>query len=138
SPLPSLSVVEFIHEELPRLMWRSAGISRREDELESAIAQVELWQKYFAALELSQYLQNLQPPQSVLLNFPDIERQIKLWGETRNLLDVAYLILRSAVFRTESRGGHYRVDFPETSPEWQVHTLIQNNEWWQSSPVKNN
>ena len=129
-PLPSL--VEFIREELPRLMWRCAGISRRGDELESAIDQVELWQKDFAALEFSQFLQNLQPPQSVVLNFPDIETQIKLWGETRNLLDVAYLILRSAVFRTESRGGHYRADFPETSPEWQVHTLVHNKQWWKS------
>lgn len=133
APLPSL--VELIREELPRLMWRCAGISRREDELVGAIDQVELWQKDFAALEFSQYLQNFQPPQSVLLNFPDIEAQIKLWGETRNLLDVAYLILKSAVFRTESRGGHYRADFPETSPEWQVHTLVKNNQWWKSSLV---
>ncbi|MGA9380502.1 MAG: L-aspartate oxidase [Phormidium sp.] len=132
-PLPSL--VEFIRQELPRLMWRCAGISRRGDELEGAIAQVELWQKDFAALEFSQSLQNLQPPQSVLLNFPDIEGQIKLWGETRNLLDVAYLILRSAVFRTESRGGHYRSDFPETSPEWQVHTLVENDQWSKSPLV---
>ncbi|OKH33724.1 L-aspartate oxidase [[Phormidium ambiguum] IAM M-71] len=127
------SSVELIREELPQLMWRCAGISRRGEELESAIAQVELWQKEFAILEFSQFFQNFQPPQSVLLNFPDIEAQIKLWGETRNLLDVAYLILRSAVFRTESRGGHYRADFPETSPEWQVHTLVKNNQWWKSS-----
>jgi len=131
----SPSLVEFIREELPRLMWRCAGISRRGDELESAIDQVELWQKDFATLEFSQFLENLQPPQTVLLNSPDIEAQIKVWGETRNLLDVAYLILRSAVFRTESRGGHYRTDFRETSPEWQVHTLVQNNQWWQSSSV---
>ncbi|WP_322744750.1 L-aspartate oxidase [[Phormidium] sp. LEGE 05292] len=133
--LPSL--VKIIREELPQLMWRCAGISRRGDELESAIAQVELWQKEFATLEFSQFFQNLQPSQSVLLNIPDIEAQIKLWGETRNLLDVAYLILKSAVFRTESRGGHYRADFPETSPEWQVHTLVKNNQWWQSSLVGN-
>ncbi|MFB2834436.1 L-aspartate oxidase [Floridanema evergladense] len=132
--LPSL--VKMIRQELPRLMWGCAGISRRGDELESAIAQVELWQKDFAALDFSRYLQNLQPPQTVSLNSPEIETQIKLWGETRNLLDIALLILKSAVFRAESRGGHYRVDFPETSPEWQVHTLIQNNQWWQSSPVK--
>jgi L-aspartate oxidase len=134
-PLPS--VVELIREELPRLMWRCAGISRRGDELLGAIDQVELWQKDFAALEFSQYLQNLPPPHTVLLNLKDMEAQIKLWGETRNLLDVAYLILRSAVFRTESRGGHYRSDFPETSPQWQVHTLVQNNQWWQSSGVGN-
>jgi len=133
SLLPSL--VKLIREELPQLMWRCAGISRRGEELESAIAQIELWQKGFATLEFSQFFQNFQPPQSVLLNFPDIEAQIKLWGETRNLLDVAYLILKSAVFRTESRGGHYRADFPETSPEWQVHTLVKNNQWWKSSVV---
>jgi L-aspartate oxidase len=35
--------------------------------------------------------------------------------ELRNLLDVARLIVRLALFREESRGAHYRSDFPATA-----------------------
>ena len=52
----------------------------------------------------------------------------RLWIETRNLADYAYLLMRSALFRTESRGAHYRADFPDTDPSWQLHTIIEGQE----------
>ena len=38
--------------------------------------------------------------------------------EERNLLDTARLIAEAALLRTESRGGHYRRDFPKASRSW--------------------
>ncbi|MBD2666415.1 L-aspartate oxidase [Richelia sinica FACHB-800] len=124
--------LETIRQQLPRLVWQSAGICREQASLEAAIATIESWQTDFAALPLSIFLTNLHPQQAASLNFPNLEPQLRLWAETRNLLDVGYLILKSAVFRTESRGGHYRLDYPQTDPEWQFHTLIQNHLWWKS------
>ncbi|MBD2740955.1 L-aspartate oxidase [Coleofasciculus sp. FACHB-1120] len=129
--------IEALRQELPRLVWQSAGICRSQEVLENAIAQIEVWQKEFAALSLSQYLMNLIPGQSASLDLPDADQQLRTWGETHNLLDVAYLILKSAAFRTESRGGHYRTDFPQTSQHWQVHTLVQHQHWWKSPPLQN-
>jgi L-aspartate oxidase len=40
------------------------------------------------------------------------------------------LILKSSLFRQESRGGHYREDYPQPNPDWQVHTLVQGDRWW--------
>lgn len=40
--------------------------------------------------------------------------------ELRNMITVAYLIVKSAEFRKESRGLHYNTDFPESS------SLLQN------------
>jgi L-aspartate oxidase len=40
------------------------------------------------------------------------------------MLDVAEMIATSAVFRTESRGAHYREDYPETEAEWLRHTRV--------------
>ncbi|MTJ10040.1 L-aspartate oxidase [Anabaena sp. UHCC 0204] len=122
--------LEAIRENLPRVVWQSAGICREKSSLENAISQVVFWQQEFAALPLSQLLLTLQSTQSVNFHQPQIEKELRLWAETRNLLDIAELILKSAAFRTESRGGHYRLDYPETDPNWQIHTLVQNQEWW--------
>ncbi|MEW6491778.1 MAG: L-aspartate oxidase [Cyanobacteriota bacterium] len=126
-----------LRAELPRLVWQSAGICRQQDTLEDAIATIEAWRSEFAALPLSQYLLNLHPLQTISFGLPDADRQLRTWGETYNLLDVAYLILKSAIFRTESRGGHCRLDYPTTNPDWQVHTLVQKNRWWKSPSVGN-
>jgi L-aspartate oxidase len=127
--------LEALRQKLPRLVWQHAGICREQSGLETAIATVVSWQQDFAALPLSQFLLSLHPAQPVTLNLPDVERQLRLWAETHNLLDIAYLILKSAAFRTESRGGHYRLDYPQPNPNWQVHTLIQNNHWWKSAAI---
>jgi L-aspartate oxidase len=121
--------------ELRQLLWQSAGICRSGEMLAKAIAQVAVWRQEFAAFSLSQYLLNLSPVHTIKFDFPDADRQLRIWGETYNLLDVAYLILKSAAFRTESRGGHYRLDYPQSDPTWQVHTLVQNNCWWQSQLI---
>ena len=38
---------------------------------------------------------------------------------------VAQLIVASALLREESRGGHFRSDFPRSAVSWQRHTLLQ-------------
>ncbi|WP_375495304.1 L-aspartate oxidase [uncultured Nostoc sp.] len=124
--------LEALREKLPRLVWENAGICREQSRMENAIATIESWQQDFAALPLSQFLLTLRPAGPASFDLPDVERQLGLWAETRNLLDVADLILKSAAFRTESRGGHYRLDYPQPDPNWQVHTLVQTNHWWKS------
>ncbi|MEH2350541.1 MAG: L-aspartate oxidase [Nostoc sp.] len=125
--------LEALREKLPRLVWENAGICREQSKLETAIATVESWQQDFAALPLSQFLVALRPAEPANFDLPDVERQLRLWAETRNLLDVANLILKSAAFRTESRGGHYRLDYSQPDPNWQAHTLVQTHHWWKSS-----
>lgn len=127
-----LGLLEALRQELPLLVWQGAGICREQKGLETAIARVENWQQEFAALPLSQFLLNLPPARAAGFSLSDVERQLRLWTETRNLLDIAYLILKSAAFRTESRGGHYRLDYPQPDPSWQVHTLVQQDKWFKS------
>lgn len=127
--------VESIRQELPRLMWQAAGICRDRDSLDLAISQVKLWQTEFDALELSQLVTTLSPPRSAILPIGFQEQDLRIWGETRNLLEIGLLILKSAVMRTESRGGHYRTDFPAIDPTWQVHTLVHGDVWSKSPPI---
>jgi L-aspartate oxidase len=45
-------------------------------------------------------------------------------AETRNLAEVALAMARSASFRQESRGAHFRTDFPRTDDRFRGHTLL--------------
>jgi L-aspartate oxidase len=47
-------------------------------------------------------------------------------AEHRNLLDVGWAIARCALFREESRGGHFRSDFPDTDRRFLGHTLLED------------
>ncbi|AKG24638.1 L-aspartate oxidase [Calothrix sp. 336/3] len=127
--------METLRYKIPRLVWQNAGICREQSALDMAIATVESWQQDFSSLSLSQFLLNLRPSEPVNFATPDADKQLRLWAETHNLLDVAYLILKSAAYRTESRGGHYRLDYPHSQPDWQAHTLVQHHNWWKSAIV---
>lgn len=130
-----LDRVRAIRQELPRLMWQAAGICREQTSLKMAIDRVEILQVEFDKLPISQLISQLSPSQSGTLPTGISESDICTWGETRNLLEIGSLILNSALMRTESRGGHYRTDFPTLDPNWQLHTLVQGQQWSKSHPI---
>lgn len=126
-----LNLVTIIRNQLPELMWQSAGICRTARIMEQAIAQVKDWRSQMQNLTLNQYV-TVSPTQQFELPHALAESQLKLYAETLNLLDIGYLILKSAAFRTESRGGHYREDYPDTKDNWQKHTIIHQEQWRKS------
>ncbi|MFQ3626946.1 MAG: FAD-binding protein, partial [Cyanobacteriota bacterium] len=137
------SIIQTIRRNLPPLVWQAAGICREQSSLEGAIAQIRKWRLQFSDLPLSQFLSQFLGCRPLHLEAPVslnklglTAAQVRIWGETRNLLDVAYLLVKSAAFRTESRGGHYRLDYPHPNDiDWQTHTLIQSERWWKE-PVE--
>jgi L-aspartate oxidase len=66
-----------------------------------------------------------------------LERALKEFGQIagapllagpRNFVTVAAIIARSALWREESRGGHYRLDFPHRDDaRWRAHSVIQKD-----------
>lgn len=45
--------------------------------------------------------------------------------ELRDMIDVAELITEAALMRNESRGGHYRSDYPVSRQRWKKHIIIR-------------
>jgi len=129
-----VEVLQQIRIELPALVWQGAGICRHAQTMAESIQAIARLHDRFEALPVTQalldFLEQGSEGQSEIS-----QDHLRLWSETRNLLDLAYLILKSAAFREESRGGHYREDFPTPDPAWQVHTLVLRDRWWRSLPV---
>jgi L-aspartate oxidase len=91
-------------EKLQQLMWEKAGLVRDGESLRNAYAQLENWE---AALKTTA---------------PYITEAAL---ELASMVTVGRLITWAALLRKESRGAHYRVDFPTTQPEWQCRIILK-------------
>ena len=58
---------------------------------------------------------NLVSYRKITFQSSKAEQLLRIVAETLNLIDASYLILKSAALRKESRGEHYRRDYPQTS-----------------------
>lgn len=81
--------------QVQELMWTHVGIVRDRLQLQHALRQLENWQAHL-------------PPGP---------------GPDRNLLTAAWLVARAALWRQESRGTHFRTDYPEMSDAFQSHSI---------------
>ena len=95
-----------VRSSLRSLMWRNVGIERNGPHLEEADEIIGFWSRY------------------VLDKIFDSPAG---W-ELQNMLEVATLVSRSAALRTETRGVHYRTDFPTTDDvHWRCHIDWQSH-----------
>jgi len=88
---------------LQSLMWDKVGIIRSGKSLEEAANILATWES--------------------LLSQPSDRPAYEL----NNLVLCARLVTEVALLRKESRGAHFRTDFPQTSPEWQRHIVFRKN-----------
>jgi len=52
----------------------------------------------------------------------------RLNHSSRNFVSLARLVASAALWREESRGGHYRTDFPSPDEAWLMHSIQQIRE----------
>lgn len=88
--------------EIRQLAWKQCGIVRCGDGLRQAIGTLEHDAETIA----------------------DLSRER---AEARNIREVALLIAHCALVREESRGAHYRTDFPGKRAEFEKHSIISRN-----------
>jgi L-aspartate oxidase len=94
-----------LRDSIRRILWDEVGIVRREARLRRAAQKIEAIHREFEAAAA-----------------------VRPWSEgrneIRNLLQVAALIIESALFRKESRGLHQMLDHPEKDPACARDTLL--------------
>lgn len=88
---------------LQKLTWSNIGIIRSSKSLREADLQLDLWNREHT---------------------PEMNRSSL---ELQSTLCTARLITKMALLREESRGVHYRSDFPQESPEWCRHIVFKGS-----------
>jgi len=115
SPRTELDLTD-VHNSLTSLMWRNVGVERGGDRLRETIEIIEFWARYV---------------------MDKVFDEPKAW-ETQNNLTVARAIVTGAATRCESRGVHFRTDFPQADPQWRRHidlTRVDDQLQVSTSPV---
>ncbi|MEM8641887.1 MAG: L-aspartate oxidase [Cyanobacteria bacterium P01_G01_bin.54] len=128
----SLATWRNYQSQIQQIMWQAAGICRETAQMETGLQQLACLAPDIVADPLLQALPTLEPGQCFELGPEAESAMLRASLETWHLLTIAQLILKSALTRTESRGGHYRLNYPQTSPEWAKHTLVQGKQFWRS------
>ncbi|MEB3266655.1 MAG: L-aspartate oxidase [Cyanobacteriota bacterium] len=113
--------------QLRQLCWSVAGVERQAGELAPALATVRRQSEELAVEPLLQRLYG-QPPGVRLSLDPSQRQALRLVHDLRQRLSLAQLLIEAALFRSESRGGHYRTDAPASQPFWQCHSR-QRHGW---------
>ena len=98
---------------IKNLMWEKVAIVRDEKTLNEALKELQEMQKELENLDVSdkkQYNNNLMTALEVI-----------------NMVEICILTVKSAILRRESRGAHYRSDFPETKEESKKSIIFNKN-----------
>ncbi len=98
-----------IKGRLQKLMWEQVGLIRSETGLKAAESEIEGLKHDLAQVELG-------------------PKNLFQYCENCNRLLVAEMIVKSARTRRESRGAHFRADFPDSSLDWIGHITVQKGE----------
>lgn len=99
-----------LQSTLRALMGQALGVERSAPELEAAIGRLQMLQDRLPAPLPGQESADAA--------------EIRTWLETRNMLLAARMIALAALQREESRGAHFRRDFPMTRESWSHHIAL--------------
>lgn len=128
------ALLERQQQELRDLCWHAAGVERQPGRLRQALLKVQQQRAAHASEPLMRTA--LQQGDDVSLQLEaDVADWMRLAQGLSHRLLVSELLLEAALFRQESRGGHFRLDAPASQPFWHCHTLQQRTGSISSEPV---
>jgi L-aspartate oxidase len=134
SSLPALGELKQQISALRERCWLAAGVERQGHRLHHELTRVRRERQALERLTCWHDIQHLPAKGSLELGVESLARVLRM-QELHQRLVLAELLMESALFRCESRGGHFRTDAPAPQPFWQRHTSQQRGRGISTSPL---
>jgi len=112
-PAPENADLLGLAKDLRTLMWDQVGLSRTQETLSTALNRIK---------EMRALLEDLPPSTG-----GEFDLALRGWYDLRASLLTAESVAMSALNRTESRGAHWREDFPANDPAFEKNQSIALN-----------
>jgi len=123
-------------DELRKSCWINLGVSRNKINMIKFLNHIQNDMDQLQKNPLLNSLDQIEFDQKVKLNEPK-RREINLLLDLQNRQITTLTLLKACLFRKESRGGHYRDDFPIKDKNWECHTRQQLNQDIKKRFIKN-
>ena len=114
-------------QELRSLCWQVAGVERQGSQLRQGLKRMQPLQQQIQQDHWLETITAIPPSQCTNLDTTECA-WISRAHDLRQRLVVTQLLLEAALFRQESRGGHFRVDAPAAQPFWQRHSVQRRHQ----------
>ena len=111
-------------DELRKLCWLNLGVSRNKVDMNEFLENIEDDMVQLKKNVLLNSLEKIKFDQKIKLSEPN-RRVLNLLLDLKNRQITTKTLLKACLFREESRGGHYRDDFPTKNSKWECHTRQQ-------------
>jgi len=135
SPLPQRPELLEEINRLRDLCWQVAGVERQGHSLGLALDQLRRDRRQLESQPSWRQVSTLGLADQLLLSRQQGEAFAAL-QEWHQRLILAELLVEAALFRRESRGGHFRSDAPAPLPQWQRHSSQGRQRLIQTRPVR--
>jgi L-aspartate oxidase len=114
-------------QELRSLCWQVAGVERQGSQLRQGLKRMQPLRQQIQQDHWLETITAIPPSQCTNLDTTECA-WISRAHDLRQRLVVTQLLLEAALFRQESRGGHFRVDAPAAQPFWQRHSVQRRHQ----------
>jgi len=123
-------------EALRKSCWKNIGVSRSKNKMELFSHNLTKDKSNLIDTSLLNIVKEVEVDQKISFD-EQHRRALNLLIDLQNRQITTKLLVEACLFREESRGGHYRIDYPNKNDLWKCHSNQRRNQKIVKSPIQN-
>ena len=122
-------------EALRKSCWECIGVSRSKNKMNLFSQDLDNDKSSLIDYSLLNIIKQVEVDQKIFFD-EEHRRALNLLIDLQNRQITTRLLLDACLFREESRGGHYRNDFPNKNDFWKFHSNQKRNQEIKKTPIQ--
>ena len=123
-------------ETLRKSCWENIGVSRSKNKMKLFYSNFEKDKSAIVDNSILNIIKEVEVSEKISFD-EQHRRALNLLIDLQNRQITTRLLVEACLFREESRGGHYRIDYPNKNDLWKCHSNQRINQKIVKSPIQN-